>query len=74
MRAFARASEERNALVFAVGDATSREAQTIGFKNVRSASGNVENWLDLSLVNWTRMRVRFCMYRQLFQPATWQVA
>ena len=41
VRAFARASEERNALVFAVGDATSREAQTIGFKNVRSASGNV---------------------------------
>ena len=32
VRAFARASEERNALVFAVGDATSREAQTIGFK------------------------------------------
>ena len=74
MRAFARASEERNALVFAVGDATSREAQTIGFKDVRSASGNVEKLARLITGQLDPDAGPLCMYRQLFQPATWQVA
>jgi len=48
VRAFARVSEDRNVLAFAVGDATSREAKSIGFSEVRSAAGNVEKLATLA--------------------------
>lgn len=42
VRAFIRRSNERNILALAVGDATGRELEQSGFKNISSAGGNVE--------------------------------
>ncbi len=43
VRAFAYTSDERRAVAFAVGDATSREAEAVGFEEVRCAAGNVKS-------------------------------
>ena len=47
VRAFAHASDERDTMAFAVGDATSREAEIIGFDAVQNAAGNLENLVAL---------------------------
>jgi uroporphyrinogen-III synthase len=43
VRALAQASGERAVPVFAVGDATAREARAAGFRSVESAGGNVDD-------------------------------
>jgi uroporphyrinogen-III synthase len=43
VRAFAYRSDERKTMAFAVGDATSREAESVGFEEVRCAAGNVKS-------------------------------
>jgi uroporphyrinogen-III synthase len=53
VRALARASGERGVPVFAVGDATAREAGAAGFRAVDSAGGNVE---DLARLVARRLR------------------
>ena len=47
VRAFAYASDERDTIAVAVGDATSREAEIIGFDTVQNAGGNLENLVAL---------------------------
>ena len=47
VRAFAHSSDERDTMAFAVGDATSREAEIIGFNEVQNAAGSVENLVAL---------------------------
>lgn len=42
IRAFARASDNRDLLIWAVGDASARMATELGFADVRSASGDVD--------------------------------
>lgn len=42
IRAFARLSSRRDLVVWAVGDASARTARDLGFKDVRSASGDVD--------------------------------
>lgn len=42
VRAFVKRSNARDILAMAVGDATARELGTLGFKNVESASGDVD--------------------------------
>src|SRR5580658_9862868 len=53
VRALAQASGERGVPVFAVGDATAREACAAGFRAVDSAGGNVE---DLARLVARRLR------------------
>jgi uroporphyrinogen-III synthase len=53
VRALARASGERGVPVFAVGDATAREARAAGFCAVESADGNVD---DLARLVGRRLR------------------
>ena len=43
VRAFVQGSTERDIAVFAVGDATAREARAAGFSTVRSAGGDVDD-------------------------------
>jgi uroporphyrinogen-III synthase len=43
VRALAGTIEERRMPIFAVGDATAREARAVGFRAVQSAGGNVED-------------------------------
>jgi len=47
VRAFAGRNSERQLTVYAVGDATAREAKSAGFSDVRSAAGDVETLADL---------------------------
>lgn len=44
---FARNSQSRNTPVFAVGDVTAKAARTVGFTDVASAGGNVNDLLKL---------------------------
>jgi uroporphyrinogen-III synthase len=53
VRALARASAVRDVPIFAVGDATAREARATGFGEVESASGNVD---DLARLVGRRLR------------------
>jgi len=53
VRALARASDERGVPVFAVGEATAREACATGFRAVESAGGNVDD-----LARLVRQRLR----------------
>lgn len=47
VRAFVRRSKTRDILAMAVGDATARELNTHGFKNIESASGDVDTLATL---------------------------
>ena len=47
VRAFSERSKRRDLAVYAVGDSTARTAQQMGFSDIFSASGNVENLADL---------------------------
>lgn len=49
VRAFARRSAERDLPVYAVGDATAREATESGFTTVRSAAGDVETLAERAI-------------------------
>ncbi|MCK5546791.1 MAG: uroporphyrinogen-III synthase [Rhodospirillaceae bacterium] len=51
VRAFAGRSNTRDILAMAVGDATARELGTHGFKNVKSAAGDVETLAALVIDN-----------------------
>lgn len=42
IRAFSKVSERRDIQVYTVGEASAREAESLGFVNVRSADGDVE--------------------------------
>jgi uroporphyrinogen-III synthase len=53
VRALAHASAERGIAIFAVGDATAREARAAGFRKIDSAGGNVD---DLARLACRRLR------------------
>ena len=50
VRALARRTKERTTPIFAVGDATAREAQSLGFEAVRSADGDVSSLANLIMM------------------------
>jgi len=51
VRAFAKRNPERDVALYAVGDATAREAAALGFIAVHSAAGDVDTLADLVIEN-----------------------
>ena len=48
---------DKNLLCFCVGSATEKKARSVGFQNVISAEGNVENLKELVLQNFEQKMV-----------------
>lgn len=68
VRAFARRSARRELPALCVGDATAREARAVGFEDVRSADGDVDDLARLALKDLDPAR------GDLFHPAGSKVA
>lgn len=70
-RALAEATEQRDAPIYAVGDATADAARELGFANVESASGDSAALAQLIVTGLIRATARCCMVRARRLPAIW---